>query len=1046
MSDEIANFINALHEADLEMTGEEVAETLWLATRLTPMREDQPSVPYLPMPPLFPPEPDPTVPRDETPIPNYEFGVGSNIYPHALDPIDRDEASRDEASQSGKLIRMPTASALADSLVLGRALRPLRRPGRSRTRFVLDEEATVYQIAEMQKKVLLPVIEPAPERWFELALVIDEGASMIFWQQTIAELCTFFEQLGAFRDIRLWKLLTDNREEAQIYVGADSATGTQRLRDPKELIDPTGRRLILVVTDCVSPAWYSGKVQALLELWGAKNLVTLLQMLPQRFWPRTALCAAQRIHLTASAPGIANAQLKTSKLLFRLASQPASIPLPIVTLHQQSLGSWARMVMGAENTKAAGVLFAKNLDSVFAVTSLSQSEKKEPTPQERVRHFRAAASPTALELACLLSATPIILPIVRVIQETMLSEPEPAYDPPEVSIAEVFLGGLLKEIHRDPPTTHPEYVEYEFLPGVREELARALPGADRYRVLREVSAFMEKHFGLSHDFLARYAVPNASGEIFISPESHPFAKIAVSVWRELGGEYAQLADMLERQVNDHNKPEDTTPPQAKKIVEELKQAPNEKARVATLDSLLVYLPGIWPSEIIQQVLEIIPRLASLEQRKEVLSRLLEHVPTAWQAEIEQQIQQLHVATTNTIPDLTIKIPPATELPAMRRNTLRFTRVVCPSCFEEIYLGDCRIVSGRTGRVLRASPQGWLGQQRARLQPEDLSSPGYTAELARYECTNCGYHLPPNVDSVPSIALAVVGDVYAGKSHYIASLLYLLRTQGVGQVQGITQLTCLTPTIEEAYRRSHLEPLYGRKQILPLTRPATETTANPLIYQLSATPASRRVPPNWNLMIYDASGEDFQQDRLVRFARFIFNAGAFICVADPVMIPPILEQLPKPLQDNIHQSFGPVVTRRTAERISVAIDIFERYHGGEEAASRNTPLAVMLSKADLFKYLNELNSLPFSQEPSYNNGLDLRDIDAVDQEVRDLLRRYRQADLLAASSRFKHVKFFATSATGGPPDADGNFQQIEPFRCLDPLLWILYCYGIIQARA
>ncbi|HLG60876.1 MAG TPA: SAV_2336 N-terminal domain-related protein [Ktedonosporobacter sp.] len=970
MSDEIANFIDALQKADLEMTGEEIAETLWLATRLTPAHETLPPIPqqHPPLPPQFP---NLAPPADKESISDFKKRAGSDIYIHSPEPIDKNEAYRDEASQSGKLIRMPTASALADSLILGRALRPLRRRARSHTRFVLNEEDTIYQIAEMQKKVWIPVVEPAPERWFELALVIDEGASMIFWQQTVAELCTFFERLGAFRDIRLWKLLTNNEEEAQLYVGTDPAAAEQRWRDPKELIDPTGRRLILVVTDCISPAWYGGKVQDLLELWGARNLVTLLQMLPQRLWPRTALCAAQRIHLTASAPGMANAQLKTSILPSRLAPDLSSIRLPIITLHQQSLAAWARMVMGAETTKAAGVQFTKNRDDGFAVSSPSQSEEKEPTAQERIRYFRATA-PTAHKLARLLSATPITMPIVRVIQQTMLPDPEHMYDPPQLPVAEVFLGGLLKKVHQDASATHPEYVEYEFLPGVREELARALPRADEYRVLREVSAFMEKHFGISHDFLARYADPNASGEFVISPESRPFATIAIAVWRKLGGEYAELANILERQFD---KPEPAKP------------APP-----------------------------------------------LEDIPEALPTEVERQIQELLESTTKPSAISTIK----------PSKVVRFPKVTCPSCFEEIYLGECRIISGKTGMVLKEAPQDWLERRLARSRPEAVQGPDYIVELARRECSHCGYHLPQNIESVPGIALAVVGDVYAGKSHYIASLLRQL-LKGIGQIQGVTHITCMTPKVEEAYISNYLEPVFIEKRSLLITLPATETTANPLIYQLSTIQTPHSVDTAWNLIIYDASGEDFHPNRLVSFARFIFDAGAFICVADPVMMLPVLEGLPVELQNNIRQSFGPLVTHRPADRINTTFDLFERYHRGDEAISRNTPIAIMLSKVDLFRYLNELSSSPFGREPYYEGGLDLEDINAVDQEVRGLLKRYRQADLLAVSHRFNRVKFFATSATGEPPDVDGRFKRVEPFRCLDPLLWILYCYGIIQAR-
>lgn len=69
---------------------------------------------------------------------------------------------------AGLPIQMPAANALRSQLDLARALRPLMRKIPSPTQCWLDEEATAVQIAE--QGVWSPVLVPAPERWFDLAI------------------------------------------------------------------------------------------------------------------------------------------------------------------------------------------------------------------------------------------------------------------------------------------------------------------------------------------------------------------------------------------------------------------------------------------------------------------------------------------------------------------------------------------------------------------------------------------------------------------------------------------------------------------------------------------------------------------------------------------------------------------------------------------------------------------------------------------------------------------------------------------------------------
>lgn len=76
------------------------------------------------------------------------------------------------------------------------------------------------------------------------------------------------------------------------------------LYSPQKLIDPSGRRLILVVSDCVSEIWRNGKAFSVLESWGNQNIVAIIQMLPERMWLRTALSLGAMVQLNSLKPTV----------------------------------------------------------------------------------------------------------------------------------------------------------------------------------------------------------------------------------------------------------------------------------------------------------------------------------------------------------------------------------------------------------------------------------------------------------------------------------------------------------------------------------------------------------------------------------------------------------------------------------------------------------------------------------------------------------------------------------------------------------------------
>ena len=139
-----------------------------------------------------------------------------------------------------------------------------------------------------------------------------------------------------------------------------------------------------------------------------------------------------------------------------------------------------------------------------------------------------------------MATVPVSLPVVHLIQETLLPESM------QVHVAEVFMSGILQPITVNSTAPKGENVNYEFVEGVRELLIDSARTPDVDTVLDKVSQYIASKAGLSiKDFtalLSRYPDSDkATQEAIIA-----FAKIATQVLRRLGGEYAALAEQLEQ--------------------------------------------------------------------------------------------------------------------------------------------------------------------------------------------------------------------------------------------------------------------------------------------------------------------------------------------------------------------------------------------------------------------------------------------------------------------------------------------------------------------
>ncbi|MCG9884215.1 MAG: formylglycine-generating enzyme family protein [Cyanobacteria bacterium] len=535
-----------LQRAGLDFDGEDLADAVWLAQQIDAIdaktdrvpeaiAPNRPDVwPELPLEgaPELTPEPEPSPPPAIAPIAP-EPSASAVLPPTAPTAPHQPEPQSLPDRADGLPFKAPAAPALRQVRQLEKALRPLMRKVPSTTRFELDETATVEQVAD--RDWWLPVVRPALERWLDVALVVEESPAIALWDRVIDDWQGLLGRVGAFRDVRVWSLRGTETGSITLAPRTHNPSGQGRSANPRQLLDPSGRRLILLMSDCTSGLWRdeSLALRSVLETWGAAGPLALVQLLPERLWRRTALVVAHGVQLSATLPGIASDRLEISGLPeWDEVETAGSLRLPVVTLAPEPLARWARLVAGAGDSLSAGVLFEAGI--VWRPRVVDSTDA--PDAETIARQFWAVASPLASQLAGYLAAVPVSLPVLHLIQAALLPESN------QVHAAEVFLGGLMERRGTDGDGVP----IYDFREGVRSWLVGSMPRSSTEKVLNAVSDQIAKRWGLSsRGFRALLLNPHGPLPEDATDELRAFARIAQSTLRRMGGEFAALGDRLE---------------------------------------------------------------------------------------------------------------------------------------------------------------------------------------------------------------------------------------------------------------------------------------------------------------------------------------------------------------------------------------------------------------------------------------------------------------------------------------------------------------------
>ncbi|AYR24510.1 SAV_2336 N-terminal domain-related protein [Herbaspirillum rubrisubalbicans] len=432
-------------------------------------------------------------------------------------------------------INIPAGDALPQRLFLERALKPFKRRLLSSQQTELDPIATAEASAEWRS--ITPVYRPSLERWFEVAILAEASDAMHVWDATLLELQRMLARHGAFRRVRLWRYAM--RKNALILKTPSSTEST-----PKILIDPQGRRLCWFVTTGTSPLWQHAALTDLVAALGRCGPTAIVQLMPHHTWPHTLLGDASE-EVLAHAPGIPTGRLRLRNP-FTGEIEPArdALTVPVTSLEPARLETWARFSMASRRVPHAAIRLETASQPI-------ESNIKAVSARQRIVAFRAIASSSAFQLLRLLSGMPLSLPVMRLMQMGM---PERA----QFHLAEVLLSGLIERITPPNADLPADLIEYDFVPGIREELLDSLTLSEGNHITESVSKiaeqarrFVETYVGSANTTFPAL-VSDSMGDELLLEQARSFLSVSQNLWsvlakglpRSNGSENAEMTTAL----------------------------------------------------------------------------------------------------------------------------------------------------------------------------------------------------------------------------------------------------------------------------------------------------------------------------------------------------------------------------------------------------------------------------------------------------------------------------------------------------------------------
>ena len=971
----IEDLARSLAAALPDCTADEIADVLWLVTA----RYEPPEAPLG------------VQQGAEAPVPlrSAEPAAGPEAAAEAIPDAGRSElllAPGASPALGGRMVpaaavglRVPAATRQVST---GRILAPFRRVQRPGP-LTVDVDATVEATADARRLVI--VTRPGRERGLDVALVIDTSLVTTVRRSELNEFEAQLRRAGAFRSVTRWTLAPGPGEHPLIH---DIAGVTHH---PDRLLDPSGRRLVLLATDAVAEHWYRPALWHILSRWAQAMPTAVIHVLPEQYRARTAL-GGSAIMMKSRRPAAPNdvADVRTDwwDPDAESADGRADVPVPVISLRPEALTIWTQAI-------AVGTAWA---DAIWA------RPPQGPAPREanahlsaadRVRAFRSTASRGAQALARVLAwADELTLPLIALLQARVL----PGTGSSE--LAEVFIAGLLERDTREGPDRDGYF---RFRPGVGELLRQGTTMTQEWDTIEAVSEYLEQNAGTGDAIHALQARPDGSAEASVDLE--PFAALRRSVAARLG----LLPD-------GHTEADPGAPP-AQEQPPAQKQAP--KPSYGGSRPMTSSAPGSRPPA---------PRPPAPRR------------PDSPAAE-GRPADGLPARRPTWLPRLPARrlvCPFCYSSITERQLQFRCTGWVSPSgrrC-------DSRIDETRRDWAGSADPLPPVFSADGRSSVATCPTCGGNTSIRI--CPVCHATLPPSFGKVDSRLIAVVGGTAAGKSVFLTVLIHELMRRVGNQFNA--SIIADDDATRERFDSDYERPLYRDRFLSALPKLTQAAYRQPLVFRIT-TEKRRRLGTAARqqtlLSIYDTAGEDMgSRDHVSLLASYLAAADGIVLLLDPLQMPGARSlarpgtQMPLPIG---HQ---PAVLLTQVTQLLRSVE--GRRPGGGVISK---PLAIAFTKLDALRHdLDESSPLrrPAPQAPYF----DETDSSAVHDQIRQMLDRWDGPQIdMHVRANYQRFRYFGLSALGDPPTSDNTVSPagIQPYRVADPLLWLLSEFGAITKQ-
>ncbi|MCS7304554.1 MAG: hypothetical protein NZ602_05530 [Thermoguttaceae bacterium] len=386
-------------------------------------------------------------------------------------------------------------------------------------------------------------------------------------------------------------------------------------------------------------------------------------------------------------------------------------------------------------------------------------------------------------------------------------------------------------------------------------------------------------------------------------------------------------------------------------------------------------------------------------------------------------------------------------------TLR-RRVICPHCWESFAPEDILWVSQHPD-LLGDERLGPEAQQRFLPTRFDLQCRALDARgMACHElaCPFCHLPVPRAFLESEAFFLSVLGSPTCGKTYFLASLTWRLRT--FLPTRFALSFTDADPILNDRLHRYESQQFLNPNPDALVLLEKTETSGDlyhsvrygelttyylkPFLFLVQPTEghvnASRAALASRILCIYDNAGESFlpgADTAMTPVTRHLARSGAIYFLFDPTQDVRFRRACAGKSQDPQMVPRTWLLPRESFIRqetiLNEATQRIRRYTGMAQTARHDKPLFIIVTKYDAWQALLPELPNPWAQMPNSNLYAIRWDlIQKVSQQLRGLLMELSPEIVGLAESFASQVVYLPISATGCAPEVDPE-KQTQGFR-------------------